>query len=178
MTQWFGPVTQLGFVTRDIRKSMQFYLSQLGVGPWFLEENANHHGVLYRGAPSRGRYAIALANWKDLQLELIQPLDDEPSVYREWLDNNPANEVMHHVSTWPENYSECVAKAEGLGFEFVLQGGNARGGFCYLEHPANRGALIELNELSAARKRIWDAVAEAARHWDGHDPIRIGWPTI
>jgi hypothetical protein len=32
-------------------------------------------------------------------------------------------------------------------------------------------------EATPARMRIFDKVREAAKNWDGSDPIRLNWPT-
>ena len=34
----------------------------------------------------------------------------------------------------------------------------------------------EMAEATETRMRIFDQVREAARNWDGSDPIRLNWP--
>lgn len=36
--------------------------------------------------------------------------------------------------------------------------------------------MIEMSEYTPTRRRIFDAVREAAIGWDGRDPIRTDWP--
>jgi hypothetical protein len=36
--------------------------------------------------------------------------------------------------------------------------------------------VIEMAEATATRMRIFDRVREAAKTWDGSDPIRMNWP--
>lgn len=176
MTIDFGPIRQIGYAVRDARRAARFYSERLGVGPWFFLDGLEFNGAAYRSQPARGRFSMALANWGDMQLELIQPLDGEMSIYSERLQGNPLNEVMHHVSTWTRTFDADVARASQLGYGFVVEGDTPRGRFCYLEHPTNPGTLIEIAELTPIRERIWAAVAAAASGWDGSDPIRQGWP--
>ena len=40
-------------------------------------------------------------------------------------------------------------------------------------HP---GTVVEMAEATLTRMRIFDQVREAARNWDGKDPIQLNWP--
>jgi len=37
--------------------------------------------------------------------------------------------------------------------------------------------VIEMAEMTPARERIFAGVRDAARNWDGTDPVRRAWPT-
>jgi hypothetical protein len=47
----------------------------------------------------------------------------------------------------------------------------------YLWNEGHPGTVIEMAEMTTARARIFASVRDAARGWDGQDPIRRTWPT-
>jgi hypothetical protein len=46
----------------------------------------------------------------------------------------------------------------------------------YFRNEGHPGTVIEMAHATPMRRRIFDAVREAAVGWDGRDPIRTGWP--
>jgi len=46
----------------------------------------------------------------------------------------------------------------------------------YFLNEGHPGTVIEMAELTPMRRRIFDAVREAAVDWEGSDPIRRNWP--
>ena len=61
----------------------------MDVGPFFLIDVAPVLDFTYRGQPSDARISIALAQDGPMQIELIQPLDDAPSMYRDFFRAGP-----------------------------------------------------------------------------------------
>ena len=109
-----------------------------------------------------------------MQLELIQQRDDTPSMYREFLA--AGHEGLQHWSSWPENYHELLDRAVKTGWTIGQRGESPRGPFVYFLNEGHPGTVIEMAELTPTRRRIFDAVREAAIDWDGGDPIRRDWP--
>lgn len=81
--QPFGGVMQTAFVVQDIRASIKHFQRDCGAGPFFLLDHFLGPDQLYRGAPSTADVTIAMSFAGHMQIELIQPLDEHPSVYRE-----------------------------------------------------------------------------------------------
>ncbi len=85
MTFRFGPVMQLGFVVPDIELAMQHWLQKIGLGPF-------HHHRGRAATPKPGiaacradiDMAVALAQWGEVQVELIHQRNDAPSIYTEF----------------------------------------------------------------------------------------------
>lgn len=94
------PVRQIGFVTRDLEGALKNWL-QIGVGPWFVLRDQVQTGR-YRGNETTTTLSLALANSGDLQFEVIQPEDDTPSVFTEFLQ--AGREGLQQVAFWPEDY--------------------------------------------------------------------------
>lgn len=171
MTRVFGEVRQNGYVVRDLEKALRFWIETLGVGPWFMIENARVPDFQYRGEPSRAQTTLGMAQWGPIQIELIQPLDDEPSMYRDFLA--AGQEGLQHVACWTDAYDATLAAALDEGFR-VCQGGSfapdAR--YVYFETDGHPGTVIELAETAGTMGPFFAAVAKAAEGWDGADPIK------
>ena len=84
MTFRFGPVMQLGFVVPDLELAMQHWLQKVGLGPFFMIENVQLRRSAYRGTPADIDMSVALAQWGEVQVELIQQFNDTPSIYTEF----------------------------------------------------------------------------------------------
>lgn len=172
MSRHFGPIRQLGYVVRDIEAAMRTWSGRHGVGPFFFFERAPIRDLRYRGEPSDAAIAFALAQSGPLQVELIMPLDDRPSLYREFLQRH--GERLQHVAYWTHDFERLWRHANDAGMAEVLAGctGDAAGRFAYFDSGGPNGTCIELSALSAPKAALFDAVAQAAVDWDGECPVR------
>ncbi len=172
MSRIFGAVRQNGYVVRDIEAALRHWTQVLGVGPFFHFERAPLEDFRYRGEPSPLEVSIALANSGPLQIELIQQRNDAPSTYRDFLA--AGWEGLQHVAYWTTSFDVDLARIRGLGYEVAQSGsvGGANGRFVYLATEDHPGTLVELSEVSGAKGRFFEHIAELARAWDGSEPIR------
>ena len=69
-----------------------------------------------------------------------------------------------------------VDEPDGFFDAPALRGETPRGPFVYFLNEGHPGTVIEMAELTPTRRRIFDAVREAAIDWDGSDPVRYDWP--
>jgi hypothetical protein len=173
MSRLFGPIRQNGYVVRDIHAAMDHWVKALGVGPWFFIERVSTDYFRHRGVDSPVEMSIALANSGDLQIELIQQVNDAPSMYREFLD--AGREGLQHVAYWTTDYQGLYDRALGLGYRVGHEGriGGEQGRFAYFDtegpHP---GAVVEISDISGGKGRFFDHIRRIAADWDGADPIR------
>jgi hypothetical protein len=170
-----GPIRQVGYVARDLDRAMADWLA-LGVGPWFVVREYTQQ-VIYRGKASEVTISIALANSGDLQVELIQQHGDTPSIFTEFLGSG--REGFHQFAWWVTDFDAAVTSAEAAGWPVVWCGGesgetdNPETRFAYVEPPAGGPATIfEIMELTDVTRGMGVFVRDAAKDWDGSDPIR------
>ncbi|MER6082813.1 VOC family protein [Streptomyces sp. NPDC001833] len=168
MSRIFGQIAQIGYVVRDLHASMEFWVSQ-GVGPWFYQEPVSLDWFTYRGVESGMRMAAAVANSGDVQIELIQPLNDEPSLYKDFLDAD--NEGAQHVAYWTDDYQELYDRALSLGYTVAQEGSVQGGRFAYLDTETHPGTVIEISDIGGAKGELFAALREMAAAWDGTNPI-------
>ncbi|MET8979451.1 VOC family protein [Streptomyces sp. NPDC004539] len=168
MSRVFGQIAQIGYVVRDLHAAMDFWVAQ-GVGPWFYQEPVRTDWFRYRGVESGMRMAAAIANSGDLQIELIQPLDDEPSLYKDFLD--AGHEGAQHVAYWTDDYQELYDRALSLGYTVAQEGAIQGGRFAYLDTETLPGTVIEISDIGGAKGELFAALREMAATWDGTNPI-------
>lgn len=171
MSRILGEPRQNGYVVRDIEAAMAHWAAVLGVGPWFYFERAPIEDFRYRGEPSPLEVSIALANSGALQIELIQPRNDAPSMYRDFLA--AGHEGLQHIAWWTERFDDDLARLAALGHAIGQSGHIGESGrFAYLLTETHPGTAIELSEISGPKGRFFTHISHTARTWDGSNPIR------
>ncbi|HLJ58434.1 MAG TPA: VOC family protein [bacterium] len=155
MTSTFGRIGQIALVVRDLDKAMRAYWEILGVGPWRVYTYGPPlvRDMTYRGRKQDYRMRLALAQARDLTLELIQPLSGE-SLYTEHLQQK--GEGLHHVGFVVDSLTEAIAEAAKLRLP-VLQSGrgyglDGDGGYAYLDTESQLGMIAELIEIPKRRR--------------------------
>ena len=174
MSRLFGSIRQMGYVVRDVEQAIKHWIEVCGIGPWYYVDKLPVKDFHYRGQPGSPHLSIALANSGDVQIELIQQRDTSATMYQDFL--NAGNEGLQHWSSWPENYDELYQRALDSGYEVGQEADSVRGRFVYFFNEGHPGTVIEMAHFTPERRRIFDAVREAAVDWDGSDPIRDQWP--
>src|SRR4051794_33578580 len=96
----FGNVRQLGFMSRDIDRSMQYFVDNWGVGPWYVLRGVKN-SMLYKGSRVELDMSIAMANCGDLQFEIVTQHNEAVSLYTNALTHTPELHVQH-VAVWTE----------------------------------------------------------------------------
>jgi methylmalonyl-CoA/ethylmalonyl-CoA epimerase len=171
MAAHFGPVMQLGFVVNDLEHAMRHWLGKVGIGPFFVLEHIEYAQVLHRGKPADIDMSVALAQWGEVQVELIQQYNDTPSIYTEFVGRKQGG--LQHLGVMTESVADDLLRLKTLGIEPVQQGHTAAGiRFAYVDTDEHPGGMIELIEAGTAINGFFKRVRDAASNWDGSEPIR------
>jgi len=166
-----GPIAQLGYVVDDVESAMDHWVRRLDVGPFFYLPSPPLNELRYEGAPTEARIAVGIAYSGGLQVELIQPLDDHPSPYRDFRAARGSG--LHHVARFTDRYDDAVAVYRDRGRLpcFEGQGLTAEQRFSYYDSDAHGGTVSELVEASGFRG-FFDYMQAQSAAWDGTDPVR------
>lgn len=163
---------QNAWVVNDIEASVRTWSETLGIGPFFVATygGSMFETVSYRGKPGEMNMKTAIAFSGDMQIELIEPLDDAPSAYRDVY--RPGEEGFHHLCFWSEDIDADLAHYAGLGCK-AANTGKMRGGprFAYVDARERTGCMIELLEHSDALAGLFESWRVANVEWDGGDPF-------
>ena len=144
---------------------------EVGVGPWLRLPHLKQTNSVYRGQPTEPVVSIAFANSGELQLEIIVQEDDEPSIYREFLD--AGREGFHHLAWWVEDFDAVARAADSAAWPLVHAGdGGGMAKFAYYDPGGVTSTVVEVMELTDATRWLVTTVQAAALDWDGRDPVR------
>jgi len=164
-------IIQMAYVVADLREAMRQWSATLRVGPWFVLESFTGVDPLYRGQASRAEVALAMSFAGHMNIELIQPKNDAPSVYREMIERRGYG--FHHwgVATW--NFDAAVAQYERAGYPLAFLAAVPSGGRVgYMDTTAVLPGYTEFIELGGAFEEVFGRFYRASIDWDGKDPER------
>ena len=171
-TNLFGPAIQHAFVVRDMDAALDYWTNIMGVGPFFRVDEASYKSGLYRNAPASPKYAVALAYWGDVQIELIMPTDDQPNIYNEFLDAG-FDGLLQHICVTVDSMDDFRRAIDGKGFEILAELAlDPEGEVLYLRGDGQDWPLIEVGHFPQGLYDVFDMVKQASIDWDGQDPVR------
>src|SRR3984885_14736158 len=171
----FGPrdnsIMQLAYTVTDIEQEMRRYSELLHVGPWFLIGPFVPPKGRYRGTPTKAHFSLALAYSGELQVELIQQHDEEPSVFRETLKARGAH-GFHHWGIGARDFEKTVAHYRSRGYAEAFSD-TAPMGFrvVYFDTSRDLPGMLEVIEMNAAAEQGFHTMYQAAQEWDGETHI-------
>jgi hypothetical protein len=166
-----GGIIQMAYVVTDIQAAMRHWIDDLKVGPWFLIDHFTGLDPVYRGAPSQADVTIAMAFAGHMLIELIQPNDDHPSVYRELLDTKGPG--FHHFGVASTDIDGDVARLEAKGYTLAFRAGVPTGGeVAYMDSGPDKDGFLEFIEATTGMDETFTRFFRAAQDWDGSEPIR------
>ena len=164
-------VFQMAYVVEDIDASMRRWVEQLKVGPWFLLEHFTGERGTSRGEPTEADVGLALAFAGHMLVELIALNDDEPSVWREGIDQRGYG--FHHFGVGSLDYDADLARHFEQGHELAFECWVPTGGrVSYVDTTAELPGYVELIEMDAATDAAFTRFYAASLAWDGSDPVR------
>lgn len=170
--QALGSVAQIAYVVRDLDAAMAHCQRDLGSGPCFVIENFLQAGQIYRGQESRADMRIAMTFAGQTWIELIQPLDQHPSVYRETIESRGYG--LHHHGIAFTDVAAALADYQARGWQECFRSPVPTGGdvvFLQGGH-ADAPAFIELLPVTPGMDAHFTSLWRAAQDWDGADPVR------
>ena len=170
--QPFGGVMQTAFVVQDVRASIAHFQRDCSAGPFYLLDHFLGADQFYRGAVSTADVTIAMGFAGHMQIELIQPLDGNPSVYRETIEQRGYG--FQHFGIACADVEAALPDYLARGYELAFKAAVPTGGsVAYLE--GGNGAAPGFLELIPATQGMDDhftAMWRASLDWDGSDPVR------
>lgn len=164
MVERRGALNQMAFVVPDIPAAIDFWTETMGVGPFFIFRELIAERADYRGEPYIYQFGAAIAYSGDINIELIEPRG--PSIFAEFL--NSGGKGIHHTCRFVDDMASAQAEIEALGAK-RLQGASFGAGseVAYFAMTPDESIILELAQLPAEAKTLFDAVRQAAHDWDG-----------
>ena len=162
---------QLCWVVPDLDAAIAHWVKSAGAGPFFVFEDVHFTDAIYRGESADiPPHRAAIGQSGAMQIELIQPLGDEPGIWNEVV---PAGGFgMHHTGLYCTDYDEQRAAYVAAGHEVVFEGLMMGARTCYIDTVSSLGFMTELITANPVAEMVFGQFRAAAEGWDGADPVR------
>lgn len=165
-----GPVMQMAYLPSDFDAALRHWTEVMGVGPFFLLENIALANMRYRGAPTDAVFTLALSYWGDVQIELIRPENDSPSLYS---GEYAVRDRLHHVCLLVDDIADAYAACAAQGAEILVEGDVGDSGkVIYADSGGGPGSVVEILQSQPGTAEMFGMIKQAAANWDGSDPVR------
>jgi hypothetical protein len=166
-----GQIVQLAYVVPDIRAAINWWVGEGKTGPFFLLDSFTGPEQRYRGQPTQADVAIAMGFAGHMMIELIQPKDERPSVYRETIQKSGYG--FHHIAIAFEDVEAARREYHGKGYHDAFSTPVPSGGMVYYmgDGPGAPG-FIELIPATDGMDELFTKYWRASVDWDGKDPVR------
>jgi Glyoxalase/Bleomycin resistance protein/Dioxygenase superfamily len=169
--QPLGGIMQMAYIVPDIRKAIDEWIGRLNVGPWFLLDHFTGEHAVYRGRPSTADVAIAMSFAGHMNIELIQPNDDHPSVYKEAIDTRGYG--FHHWGLACADVEADVERYTAKGMTEAFRAGVPTGGdVVYMDARGALPGFVELIPTNPLMEEVFERFRQSTVSWDGRDPVR------
>lgn len=155
-----GELFQVGIVVPDLRKSLEVYSRQFGLGPWigfhFTPDSVKD--FTYRGRPADYSMELAMTGTGP-QIELVQ-VHGEHSLYHEWIERHGYG-IQHFGARVPDMAAATETMTK-QGYEIVQSGhgygAEGDGAFTYFDTLDDFGFILELIQVPRTRREpdfVW-----------------------
>ena len=176
MLKSLGPALQIGVVTNDLQQSVREWVTSTHVAPFAVLPEALVACIDAQGCRTELPVAVALGFHADLMIELIQPLDDRDSFYRERLKRGPH---VHHFGFWPHDMERALAECEAHGWHLRARVEvKGRPPTSFFEFPPMPSILIELIEGGSEKLASYQPIRDRARAWQRRSVGQSQSPTF
>lgn len=169
--QPMGGIAQTAFVVEDLPSAIDHWVTNCNAGPFFVLDHFKMPGQIYRGEQSTADITLAMGFAGHMQIELIQPNDDHPSVYRETREKRGWG--FHHFGKASTDIAGDVAALEARGYVQAFRAGVPTGGeVVYMDGGDGLPGMVEFIEATAGMDAAFTKFWQASVGWDGKDPVR------
>lgn len=170
-SRWSRPVHHYGYVVDDLAAAARHWHAVAGVGPFLTLSHVRFDEFTVDGMPANFDHTAAFASYGTalIELQLVHAIDP-PSGLRYFRPTGHAG--LNHVSYAVDDAAAASSALADEGLPAVVR---ARGGDLNVTlHDATPtlGFMVEIHQDSAFLADFTRLVHDAAREWDGREPLR------
>lgn len=165
-------VAQTAFIVPDLQEAIARWTADFKAGPFYVLPNLLVPGQIYRGEPSTADVTLAMGFAGHMMIELIQPLDNNPSVYKETRDKRGYG--FHHFGMACDDVDASSREYQKNGYEEAYRAAVPTGGeVVYLDNGTGaEWGFLELLPVTPGMDETFTRFWETSKNWDGSDPVR------
>jgi methylmalonyl-CoA/ethylmalonyl-CoA epimerase len=142
-------VGQIGVVVENLDRTVAFYESVFGIGPFEIRE-MEAPNVWDRGEEKHIKARVGFATMGQIELELIHILEGD-SFHLDFLREH--GEGIHHLGFHVRDFEAKLEQAKAMGFE-VLQTDPFGRFYAYLDTRQSGGIIFELIASADGRESL------------------------
>jgi catechol 2,3-dioxygenase-like lactoylglutathione lyase family enzyme len=163
------PVHHISYVVADLRAAIDWWVTTLGAGPFFIMEDMQLDEAVYLGEPCVFDHSTAFGQWGPIAIELQELHDVQPAGLAQAVSANGAG--INHAAFVAEDPVKESARLADMGMPMFLRLRKAHVEVRWHEAP-QLGHPVEIHRASPELVALNEGFAQAARDWDGSDPVR------
>jgi catechol 2,3-dioxygenase-like lactoylglutathione lyase family enzyme len=169
----YGNAAHTAFVVPDLESAVQRLLD-CGMGPAFVLRRLLSMGR-YRGRRLDLVANVAFVTAGNSQYEILEQLDDTPSIYSEFLQRNPYG-GLHHVAYYSVDFTADIARARSAGIalevvqEFLTPDGDTFE--IYMEPVGAVNPVLVQFMYPGPTEGVFAQMEAISSGWDGTRPVR------
>ena len=166
-------VRQVAYFVPDAVAAARDHARLFGSGPFFVAEHIPLRKALHRGREAYLDHTSAYGQWGDVMIEFVQQNNAGPSAFHDVYPEGSGRSGFHHVALIVDDLASSRRAFAGAGLTEALYA-EMNDGFAFVMVDAveRHGHMIELYEGVAALTGFYAMVKNAAKGFDGTDPIR------
>ena len=145
------PLHHVGYVVDDIPAAVDWAVSALGAGPFFLIDHLPFDSVTFHGEPAAYDHSSAFGQWGSLKLELTVVHDAQPAGLADALGGPPGR--VGHVAWVVADLEAESARLAAAGVPRLPRGPRGPGPRGLARRPRRRSATTSRSSRTAPRSR-------------------------
>jgi hypothetical protein len=167
------PIQQIAYFVPDVRSAAMAHHRRYGSGPYFVAEHIPLRRSLHRGVPRPLDHTSAYGQWGSIMIEFVQQNNPGPSPFHDVYPEGSGLTGIHHVAVFVDDLQATIAQFKQADCACALYAEMNDGlAFAMMDLVAELGHMIELYQPLEQLTNFYDLVANAAREFDGTDPVR------
>jgi hypothetical protein len=166
------PVTHVGYVVEEIEPAVDWAISTLGAGPFFLIPHLHFDTCTFDGAPAQYDHSSAFGQWGDIMVELTVVHSSDPPALAE-LIGGPAPR-FGHVGWLSDDLEADSAALDAAGMPLFHTGASGPVAAHWHDGRARLGHHVEILRRSPQIEGFYELIRSSSAGWDGSEPLRPG----
>jgi catechol 2,3-dioxygenase-like lactoylglutathione lyase family enzyme len=166
-------IRQVAYFVPDAVRAARDHVRQFGSGPYFLAEHIPLRKALHRGREALLDHTSAYGQWGEVMIEFVQQNNPGPSAFHDMYPEGSGRSGFHHIALIVDDLPAARREFHDGGLTEALYAEMSDGfAFVMVDDVARHGHMIELYEGVSALTSFYTMVKDAAKGFDGADPIR------
>ena len=169
----FGPIRQVAYLVRNLDEAIEELHREHGMGPFLVARNEKPlTNARFRGEPCDSlTIHLGYVYVDGMQIELVEWVASEPSIYKEALDALPAGESglnkIHHYAVCVADFRPCYRHAMNNGYAALVDSGiEGLAQMSYIQSTEQPELIVELIQWNAITQPYFDKIEQLVANAD------------